>query len=185
MLDEPTNHLDMHSCDLLIDALKKYAGSIILVSHDRYFISKTANKIWEIVDHQIKEFKGGYEEWVEWKERMSANKKAQSAAEKEPAPLKAAPAETTNVVKKAPEPDREAKKELQRLQKKFAQLEEEISKVSKKKAELEQALSNPATYSNPLSFAGTEKSYKQVTADLERLNKDYEALFEKLMSEGS
>ena len=39
-------------------------AAIILVSHDRYFISKTANKIWEIVDHKIKEFKGGYEEWV-------------------------------------------------------------------------------------------------------------------------
>ncbi|HQU56146.1 MAG TPA: ABC-F family ATP-binding cassette domain-containing protein, partial [Chitinophagaceae bacterium] len=72
MLDEPTNHLDMHSCDLLIEALNKYAGSIILVSHDRYFISKTANKIWEIVDHEIKEFKGGYAEWVLWKERMAS-----------------------------------------------------------------------------------------------------------------
>lgn len=71
MLDEPTNHLDMHSCDLLIEALTKYEGSIILVSHDRYFVSKTANKIWEIVDHEIKEFKGGYEEWVAWKERMA------------------------------------------------------------------------------------------------------------------
>ena len=71
MLDEPTNHLDMHSCDLLIEALNKYEGSIILVSHDRYFVSKTANKIWEIVDHEIKEFKGGYEEYVAWKERMA------------------------------------------------------------------------------------------------------------------
>ena len=67
MLDEPTNHLDMHSVELLIDALNKYEGSYILVSHDRYFISKTANKIWEIVDHEIKTFDGGYEEYVEWK----------------------------------------------------------------------------------------------------------------------
>src|SRR5258706_9937302 len=71
MLDEPTNHLDMHSCDLMIDVLNKYQGTYILVSHDRDFISKTANKIWEIVDHEIKEFKGGYEEWVAWKERMA------------------------------------------------------------------------------------------------------------------
>ena len=60
MLDEPTNHLDMHSVDLLAEALDKYEGSLILVSHDRYFISKTANKIWEIVDGKIVEFKGGY-----------------------------------------------------------------------------------------------------------------------------
>ena len=73
MLDEPTNHLDMHSVDLLADALDKYEGSIILVSHDRYFISKTANKIWEIVDGKIVEFKGGYTEWCEWKERMEKN----------------------------------------------------------------------------------------------------------------
>jgi ATP-binding cassette subfamily F protein 3 len=73
MLDEPTNHLDMHSCDLLIEALNKYQGTYILVSHDRYFISKTANKIWEIDDHKIKEFKGGYEEWMAWKERMAKN----------------------------------------------------------------------------------------------------------------
>ena len=44
---------------------------MILVSHDRYFISKTANKIWEIVDHEIKEFKGSYDEWVAWNERMA------------------------------------------------------------------------------------------------------------------
>src|SRR5688572_17216944 len=71
MLDEPTNHLDMHSCELLIESLNKYQGSIILVSHDRYFVSKTANKIWEIVDHKVKEFKGGYDEWAAWKERMA------------------------------------------------------------------------------------------------------------------
>jgi ATP-binding cassette subfamily F protein 3 len=74
MLDEPTNHLDMHSVELLAEALNKYEGSLILVSHDRYFISKTANKIWEIVDHEIKEFKGTYAEWVAWNERMAKQK---------------------------------------------------------------------------------------------------------------
>ena len=54
LLDEPTNHLDIHSCELLAEALNKYEGSYILVSHDRYFISKTANKIWEIEDGRNK-----------------------------------------------------------------------------------------------------------------------------------
>ena len=60
ILDEPTNHLDMATVELLAEALTKYDGSIILVSHDRYFISKTANKIWEIEDEKIIEFKGPF-----------------------------------------------------------------------------------------------------------------------------
>ena len=69
MLDEPTNHLDIHSVDLLIEALNKYEGSYILVSHDRYFVNQTANKIWEIEDYKIKEFVGNFEEWEEMKKR--------------------------------------------------------------------------------------------------------------------
>ncbi len=82
ILDEPTNHLDIHSVELLVQALNKYEGSIILVSHDRYFISKAANKIWEIIDGEIKEFKGTYAEWVEWKERMEAREKVENSGQK-------------------------------------------------------------------------------------------------------
>ncbi len=71
LLDEPTNHLDMHSVELLIESLNKYEGSFILVSHDRYFVSKVANKIWEIDNYEVKDFTGGYDELLEWKERMA------------------------------------------------------------------------------------------------------------------
>ncbi|MFN9711310.1 MAG: ABC-F family ATP-binding cassette domain-containing protein, partial [Bacteroidota bacterium] len=75
LLDEPTNHLDMHSVELLIEALNKYEGSYILVSHDRHFVANTANKIWEINDGKIIEFKGNYNEYLEWKERMASKEK--------------------------------------------------------------------------------------------------------------
>jgi ATP-binding cassette subfamily F protein 3 len=75
LLDEPTNHLDIHSVELMIEALNRYEGSYILVSHDRYFISRTANKIWEIEDYKIREFPGGYEEFVAWKERTGRSRK--------------------------------------------------------------------------------------------------------------
>ena len=184
LLDEPTNHLDMHSTDLLIDALNRYQGSYILISHDRYFVSKTANKIWEIVDHQIKEFKGGYEEWVEWKERMavretSARQETTETKTITPTVPQAKPAEP---IQPGNNLDREGKKELQRLQRKFQQLEEQIGKTNKKKTELELALSNPDTYANPKAFADTESSYKTVTEELQRLNKEYESLFEKIMA---
>ena len=87
MLDEPTNHLDIHSVDLLVEALNKYEGSYILVSHDRYFVNQTANKIWEIEDYKIREFVGTYDEWERWKqERKSAenesSKKERSSCRK-------------------------------------------------------------------------------------------------------
>jgi ATP-binding cassette subfamily F protein 3 len=187
LLDEPTNHLDIHSTELLIDALNRYQGSYVLVSHDRYFVSKTANKIWEIVDHQIKEFKGGYEEWVEWKERMAQreiNSNKQSAVDSKPQnqnkqeqskPGEVTPPPAVNNL------DREAKKELQKLQRKFGQLEEQIGKATQKKTTLELELSNPGTYSNPKAFADTERSYKTVSDELAQLNKEYEVLFEKIM----
>jgi ATP-binding cassette subfamily F protein 3 len=186
MLDEPTNHLDMHSCDLLIDSLKKYEGSIILVSHDRYFVAKTANKIWEIVDHQVKEFKGGYEEWVQWKERMAKQeaerKKAesdnqkQSVKEQKPAAAPLQPVAATQ----APV-NKEQKKELQKLQKQFQQLEEKIAGLNKQKTTLEAALTDPATYSDKSKFVETETSYKKIQQELIPLNKQYEQLFEKIL----
>lgn len=195
MLDEPTNHLDMHSCDLLIEALNKYAGSIILVSHDRYFISKTANKIWEIVDHKIKEFKGGYEEWVAWKERMAARKPGvenKESEKKKQQPAKEAmakgqPLTVKDITKSESKPvdsaqERESKKELQRLQRKFQEVEEQVSKANQKKSELEKALADPSTYASAQAFAETEKSYKSITAVLEKLNAEYESLFERIMS---
>jgi ATP-binding cassette, subfamily F, member 3 len=189
MLDEPTNHLDMHSCDLLIDALNKYEGSLILVSHDRYFISKTANKIWEIVDHKIKEFKGGYEEWVEWKERMAKqeadNKKEQETRNKAQEGKKKVQTEK-KVIVPVQQPaniaiNKDLKKELQRQQKLLLQLEEKIAGLDKQKAEFEEKLYSPATYADKNKFIETETMYKKVSDELVSLNFDYEKLFEKVM----
>jgi ATP-binding cassette, subfamily F, member 3 len=197
MLDEPTNHLDMHSCDLLIDALNKYGGSIILVSHDRYFISKTANKIWEIVDHEVKEFKGGYEEWVAWKERMAMQQLAEKSQDKsqksklksqnttpeiiEKPTVKPAAQPVKEVVSRPAVDQQALRKELQKQQKSFQQAEKRLSELNAKKTELESKLSSPETYSSPSEFKKTETDYKDVSAQLEVVNKQYEELFEKIM----
>lgn len=216
LLDEPTNHLDMHSCDLLIEALNRYEGSLLLVSHDRYFISKTANKIWEIDDHKIREFKGTYEEWVDWKERnLAAKQQAQlaAAAPKQPLPTSAPPAPAapakpaggtqprTGLTKTpppagAPAPaataipagkpggapiNKEAKKELQRQQRLFRELEEKIAALSQQKDLLEASLGDPSTYSDKNKFVATEAEYKQAGEDLEKANRQYEQIFEKIV----
>lgn len=177
ILDEPTNHLDMHSVELLAEALNKYEGSYILVSHDRYFISMTANKIWEIVDHQIKEFKGTYQEWVDWNERMEKQKKVQTAPVKEtPKPVVEMP-----VSKPAQPINKELQKELQKHQRKLAQVETDLNKAQEEQKQIELDLANPDTYTNAAKFAELETAYKAVKNSIAELNQNYEALFEKVM----
>ena len=179
MLDEPTNHLDIHSVDLLVESLNKYEGSLILVSHDRYFISRIANKIWEIDEHKIREFKGTYAEWEDWKERRQKEIEKNKAAATAVQPVHA---ETKNTKQSAPKTDNnDNKKELQKLKSNFKQLEENLSSLQKKKTQLENDLASPSIYENKEKFIQTEAAYKQVNADIEAANKEYEKAFEKIM----
>lgn len=176
MLDEPTNHLDIHSVDLLVESLNKYEGSLILVSHDRFFISRIANKIWEIDDHKIREFKGTYAEWVDWKERRAKDAAAQQ---------KALPKEELKPVVKETKPvntmSNDAKKDLQKLKTKFKNLEEQLEKLKANKIKLEGALADPDVYSDKNKFIQAEADYKKADKELFDANVEYEQLFEKIM----
>ncbi|CAN5777673.1 ABC-F family ATP-binding cassette domain-containing protein [soil metagenome] len=184
MLDEPTNHLDMHSVELLAEALNKYEGTSILVSHDRFFISKTANTIWEIVDHEIKVFNGPYQEYVEWKERM-AKQKAESDKQKEEIKeipvVKAQLQQTSNKTAANNNLDRDSKKELQRLQKQFSRLEEDINKMTADKANIELELGKPDVYGDVKKFQQLETNHKTIMQKMQTAEKEYEQLFEKIM----
>jgi ATP-binding cassette, subfamily F, member 3 len=176
LLDEPTNHLDMHSVDLLIEALNKYEGSYILVSHDRYFVNQTSNKIWEIEDYQVKEFVGNYEEWEQFKERKLKDEKAKGA----PAKVVDVKTEKPKQEVKAPV-EKEHKKELQKVQKQFQQLEERMATLTKKRQELETALTLPEIYSDKNKFIQAEQDYKKISTELGKATAEYEKVFEKLM----
>jgi ATP-binding cassette, subfamily F, member 3 len=194
LLDEPTNHLDMHSCDLLIEALNKYEGSLILVSHDRYFISKTANKIWEIDNYEIKEFKGNYEEWVEWKQRMEERKKTEIRIPKSELNYSIVEKPSENTIEKSKPKatesqqstnnapiNKEQKKELQKQQRIFQQLEEKVANLTKEKNQLEASLSDSSTYSDKNKFIEAETNYKKISAALHAANNEYEIVFEKIV----
>ncbi len=197
MLDEPTNHLDIHSVDLLIGALNNYEGSIVFVSHDRHFVSKIANKIWEIEDHKIIEFKGTYAEWEDWKERrIAAAKSAESNAkvsetvtknlntksDKEPVLKNEPPASGNSEVNNQRGPvDKEVKKEYQKNKNRFQQIEEKLALLNQRKVELEQLMASPENYTNKEKFNETEIAYKHIVEELAILNKEYEIVFEKVM----
>jgi ATP-binding cassette subfamily F protein 3 len=180
MLDEPTNHLDIHSVDLLVESLIKYEGSLILVSHDRYFISRLANKIWEIEDHKILEFKGTYAEWEDWKERRE---KAKAEAEKNNKPAAAVVVAKPVEVKAPPKPpvSNDAKKELQKIKSRFGQLETKLAELNKNKTELESALADPTIYGDKNKFLQAESSYNKAAKELADANKEYEEVFERMM----
>jgi ATP-binding cassette subfamily F protein 3 len=162
-----------------------------------------ANTIWEIDNHKIKTFDGGYEEWNEWKERMAASqksdgkgqkpdagsqksdtgsKKSDAGSQKPEQPQTSEFKPQTSSQPSAPKPiNKELKKELQKQQRIFQQLEETIGQLNKQKADLEARLTAPETYADREKFMKTEADYKKVSDELQRQNKQYEEVFEKIM----
>ena len=185
LLDEPTNHLDLHSVELLSDALNKYEGSYILVSHDRFFISKTANKIWEIIDHEIKEFKGSYQEYIEWKERMAKASNSQRSTvngqQKEEVKQSESKSQAPTKPKTQNNISTQQKTEVQKLQKQLAKAEEQLNALNKEKLQVEEELAMPENYSDKNKFLQLENRYKSVKQKIESANKEYESVFEKLV----
>jgi ATP-binding cassette subfamily F protein 3 len=104
LLDEPTNHLDMQSVNILIQALQQYEGTYVVVSHDRYFVSSIANKIWYIEDHEIKEYPGSFDEYETWMATRVTSKpvsvKAALKAKPELAPVEAKTPNQTKQIEK-------------------------------------------------------------------------------------
>jgi len=190
ILDEPTNHLDLLSIDLLIEALNRYQGSLIMVSHDRHFISKAANRIWEIENYEIKDFAGGYEEWMEWKERKKAEAAKNSVAVKQQEKKTSPEEKKTTERPKSAAPvkpvtntpiDKELKRELQKQQKNLQQLEERIATLTQQKTTLEAQLASPDIYSDKNKFLAAESNYQKNSEALAAANSEYEQTFEKLL----
>lgn len=67
VLDEPTNHLDLNSREVLEENLMNYSGTLLFVSHDRYFLEKMTNKIWNLENKQMEVFSGNYDEYIDRK----------------------------------------------------------------------------------------------------------------------
>ncbi len=90
LLDEPTNHLDMRAKDVLLEALMKYTGTVVFVSHDRYFIDKLATRVFEIGDGKVEIYPGNYEDYL-WRKQERAGRAVETpkvpTASPEPSPV--------------------------------------------------------------------------------------------------
>jgi ATP-binding cassette subfamily F protein 3 len=177
MLDEPTNHLDMHSVDLLIEALNRYEGSLIIVSHDRHFISRTANIYWEIIDGQIRDFKGTYEEYVRWKEKIMLEAAQKTAV----LPTKAPPTPAPKAAEPPKPIDKDKQKQLQKLQRDFDALEAEVAALKKQHEQAAAQLADPDIYANKVLYKTAENELQAVSGKLAAAQTASEQAFEKLM----
>jgi ATP-binding cassette subfamily F protein 3 len=174
LLDEPTNHLDLDSKDVLLEALEDYGGTLIIVSHDRYFVEKLATKIIEIGHGQAVVYPGTYTEFLWHKEHPQSSVSGLQSSVNPAAPPAAAtgakPPQTKTVDRRPqtadrrrdgasgpPAADREARKRddaerrkrqkaLESLQKRISDLEARIAERESQIKELEAAMSSPGFY---------------------------------------
>lgn len=171
VLDEPTNHLDMASVNILIQAMQQYEGTLIVVSHDRYFLEHVANKIWFIEDKEIKEYPGTYQEYEEWNSKrvIKPEAKQEKKPKEEPKKEKAAPSEDT-------------KRIIQKKNKELSTLEEKIESQESLVKQLETELAKVEIYSDAVKLQEHTRNYNSEKAKLEGLQQDWEALAEEIMN---
>lgn len=151
VLDEPTNHLDIESKEVLEEALNSYEGTLLVISHDRYFLNKVVNKILELKADGIHEFLGNYDYYLDKKKRM----REEEAFLEEPEEI------TKTQAKLNKKREREEKERLKKEKQAKDALEKEISELEKHKDKIHNELANPDIYDdidrvNDLNFKLTE-----------------------------
>ncbi|MDE7063701.1 MAG: ABC-F family ATP-binding cassette domain-containing protein [Lachnospiraceae bacterium] len=165
ILDEPTNHLDILSKEILEDALNSYTGTVLYVSHDRYFINRTAHRILELKQEQMIEYLGNYDYYLEKKDTLEAailaDRSTPTAEEK--------PADTQG------KQGWEEMKRLQAAQRKreneLKKIEDQISAEEEKIGELQKQMADPAIAANA---AEQIRLHEELTGHEETLSELYE-----------
>jgi len=166
LLDEPTNHLDMTSVNILTQALLQYAGTYIIVSHDRHFVKNVANKIWYIENQEIKEYPGTFDEYLVWRSQNPIEKAV------------SIPVPTSKVATPPPAKEKSNSElnELKKLKKELQKTEEGLSELESKKLQLEAEMAKPEIFGNPDKLSDTNKKYQEVCSKTDLLTAEWEKI---------
>lgn len=179
ILDEPTNHLDIQSVNILIQALRQYEGTFILVSHDRYLLDNVANKIWYIEDQKIKEYPGTYAEYEDWMaKRTLSSKKEASKEEKSVKKKESKPADKD----RNQNPDKEKERKHNQLNKELAEIEKQLEVFESAIKLLEVEMAQEEIYANPELLSQKTNEYQSKKERLSELQNRWESLAEEIMS---
>ena len=171
LLDEPTNHLDLQSKQILLDSLKKYQGTIVFVSHDRYFVDALATRILEVGAGKVESYPGNYDDFLRKKQALgdsshSVNRVEQNLcelSESDPSGDKKGRIQAHNTRKDRQRREQKQQKELSKVEGQIEVLEEQFGK-------LEQKMAEPDTYQD-------QEQWRQVSTDHVRLKENLDDLY--------
>ncbi|MDH4320212.1 MAG: ABC-F family ATP-binding cassette domain-containing protein [Desulfobulbaceae bacterium] len=186
IMDEPTNHLDMNSQEILQEAMRQYDGSIIVVSHNRYFLDSFVNKVLEIKDGRGNLFEGNISEYLHKVKQLrgeappagGSTTETKPQASTQPQPATTAKGKEGRQMKAQLRAERN--KKLGPLKKQVTAAEADIEKLEGRKGELERQLADPELYKDQDAFADRSREYHEVERRLKRAYQEWERLQEKM-----
>lgn len=180
-LDEPTNHMDILSTDILKQALVRYDGTLIIVSHDRDFLDGLVDKVYEFRDGHVKEHLGGIQDFLEKLriENLNELERHNPAKKKEDAVQQAAKEEQKQAAQQSYQARKHLSKEEKKMKNRVDFLEKEIAKLEEKQKALEQVLGNPGPSDDIFELT---RQYLENKRELDAKTDEWASLSEKLDS---
>jgi ATP-binding cassette subfamily F protein 3 len=181
LMDEPTNHLDLFSKEVLLDALKGFDGTVVFVSHDRYFVNGLATRIVEVGEGRLTSYYGDYEYYLSKKEaedpqgqgsRVKGQEK--TLAPISPSPLPAAPQKEDRL--KDREEQKRLKREEQAREKQQQAIEQQIAATEQQIADLETEMNSPGFFDDPERGLQAGEQHTALNIRLEQLYQEWEGL---------
>ncbi len=186
LLDEPTNHLDMSSQEVLQEAMQQYDGTIVVVSHNRYFLDSFINKVLVVKNGCVTLHEGSVAEYLDWLSRQAAEAENENVQLEQNSRENSANGTNGGATSRKEQRKREAQMRQERSRrlgpwtKKLAESEEQVEKYELLKEQLEEKMADPDLYKDEEAWAHTSKEYEDCKRRLERWYERWEEAQEKI-----
>ena len=178
ILDEPTNHLDIASKEILENALNDYTGTVLYVSHDRYFINQTATRILDLVNHTFVNYIGNYDYYLEKKEELTTAYAGTSASAVSDTDNSSA--NSVSESKLSWQEQKEAQARLRKRQNELKKTEERISELEDRDGEIDALMVQEEIFTNSVKCQELAKEKAAIAEELEGLYEKWEELAEEV-----
>ena len=176
-MDEPTNHLDIEAKEVLEEALDNYDGTLLFVSHDRYFINELANKIISVRDGHAKIYNGNYSYYLDEKAKQAA---AAQEAEAQTAEPETTPAASQNKGKLSYQEQKARDSQKRKLERAVSDAEAKIEKLEAEEKEIQTEMANPDIAASFEKLGPLQEKLSAVQKQLDQANNDWENALDAL-----